>query len=201
MSTTTENPPAVRNEVKPLKVEEAKEIAQYYNAPQSLVNMYWCDFAGVAYPKIAFLLDRAHKRGIQSIDAKIIKDASTDEWIAEVSIHPGVSRGLMEALAKIPNESERLKYWEYMTKATTATGRASKNNVRMSTMQQWLPEMAVKRGLARACRLFAGIGSTAYEELPEAEIPKKELEETSEVLKSAKKVGSGPADMSQVKLA
>ena len=44
-------------------------------------------------------------------------------------------------------------------------------------MHQWLPEIAIKRAVCRALRLFAGIGVTAYEELPEVVVESKDLQE------------------------
>jgi hypothetical protein len=48
-------------------------------------------------------------------------------------------------------------------------GRASRNNVKMSTMQIWLPEMAQKRARGRAYRLAFNIGMPTIEEMYEFE--------------------------------
>ena len=48
-------------------------------------------------------------------------------------------------------------------------GRASKANVKMSTMQIWLPEMAQKRARGRAYRLAFNIGMPTIEEMYEFE--------------------------------
>lgn len=185
---STENLPAQRNEVKRLEVKEAQEIAEYYGAPISLVNLYWCDFAGVAYPKIAFLLDRAHKRGIQRIEL-VRTQNNPDEWVTECRIYPAVKPEVITALSHISNPDERQKYWDYLTQPTIEWGKASKETVRMSTMQKFLPEMSIKRALARACKLFAGIGSTAYEELPEAEISEDEAADARKLAEKARPVG------------
>ena len=49
----------------------------------------------------------------------------------------------------------------------------------MSTMHQWLREIAIKRAVARACRLFVGTWGTSFEELPEIEITREEAREAS----------------------
>ena len=48
-------------------------------------------------------------------------------------------------------------------------GRASKQNVKMSTMQMWLPEMAQKRARGRTYRLAFNIGIPTIEEMYEFE--------------------------------
>lgn len=62
-------------------------------------------------------------------------------------------------------------------------GRASKANVKMSTMQIWLPEMAQKRARGRAYRIYFNIGIPVVEEMYEFEDgttmerdPRKEIE-------------------------
>ncbi|MGI0085907.1 MAG: hypothetical protein ACREBQ_12575, partial [Nitrososphaerales archaeon] len=142
----------LKTDVKPLKVEQATELAAFWNIPQSLVNLFWVDFAGTAYAKEPFLLHMAHKRGVQSIELKEIK-SGPEEWEFECIIHPLVTSRMMESLARIPDSNERAKYWDYLTKPTAERAKASRANVRMSTMHVWLREIAVKRAVARTCRL------------------------------------------------
>jgi len=85
---------------------------------------------------------------------------------------------MLEVLTCLP-EKERAEKWAYLTKPTVEWGRASKENVRMSTMQQWLKEIAIKRAFSRACRLFVGSCGTSFEELPEIEITGEEAREAS----------------------
>ncbi len=49
----------------------------------------------------------------------------------------------------------------------------------MTTMHPWLKEIAIKRAVARACRLFVGTWGTSFEELPEVEITREEAREAS----------------------
>jgi hypothetical protein len=46
-------------------------------------------------------------------------------------------------------------------------------------MHQWLKEIAIKRAVARACRLFVGTWGTSFEELPEIEITREEAREAT----------------------
>jgi hypothetical protein len=126
------------------------------------------------YPKLQFLLYQAHKRGIQRIELSQPKEVN-GEWTTEAKVYPYLAPSMLNKILDLPPE-ERKSIWEHYTKPTVEWGRASKENVANQTMWKWLPEMSRKRAAARALRLFAGIGQTAYEELPQATLTKEELE-------------------------
>ena len=50
---------------KKLEVKDATEIAEFYGVPKSLMNAFFVEIGGVAYPKEAALLYVGHKKGIQ----------------------------------------------------------------------------------------------------------------------------------------
>ena len=167
---------AARVEAKSLEVKDANEIAKWYNVPEQLMNLFFVTFNGTMYPKEPFLLYLAHRRGVQAIEVEVKKEGEVYE--AKATIHPRITSRMLEALTRLP-EKERAEKWAYLTKPTTEWGRASKENVRMSTMHQWLREIAIKRAVARACRLFVGTWGTSFEELPEIEITREEAREAS----------------------
>ena len=163
-------------DVKTLEVKDARELAKWYNVPEQLMNLFFVTFNGTMFPKESFLLYLAHRRGVQAIEVEVRKEGET--WDATASIYPRITSRMLEALSRFP-EKERAEKWEYLTKPTVEWGRASKDNVRMTTMHPWLKEIAIKRAVARACRLFVGTWGTSFEELPEVEITKEEAREAS----------------------
>ncbi len=167
---------AARVEAKSLEVKDARELAKWYNVPEQLMNLFFVTFNGTMYPKEPFLLYLAHRRGIQAIEVEVKKEGEVYE--AKATIFPRITSRMLEALTRLP-EKERAEKWAYLTKPTIEWGRASKENVRMSTMHQWLREIAIKRAVARACRLFVGTWGTSFEELPEIEITREEAREAS----------------------
>jgi hypothetical protein len=167
---------ASRVEAKALEVKDARELAKWYNVPEQLMNLFFVTFNGTMYPKESFLLYLAHRRGVQAIEVEVKKEG--DMWEAKATIYPRITSRMLEALTHFP-EKERPEKWDYLTKPTVEWGRASKENVRMSTMNQWLREIAIKRAVARACRLFVGTWGTTFEELPEIEITREEAREAS----------------------
>jgi hypothetical protein len=167
---------ATRVEAKSLEVKDAKELAKWYDVPEQLMNLFFVTFNGTMYPKEPFLLYLAHRRGVQAIEVEVKKDGEVYE--AKATIYPRITSRMLEALTRLP-EKERAEKWAYITKPTVEWGRASKENVRMSTMHQWLREIAIKRAVARACRLFVGTWGTSFEELPEIEISREEAREAS----------------------
>jgi hypothetical protein len=167
---------ATRVEAKSLEVKDAKELAKWYNVPEQLMNLFFVTFNGTMYAKEPFLLYLAHRRGVQAIEVEVKKDGEVYE--AKATIYPRITSRMLEALTRLP-EKERAEKWAYLTKPTIEWGRASKENVRMSTMHQWLKEIAIKRAVARACRLFVGTWGTSFEELPEIEISREEAREAS----------------------
>ena len=169
----------------PIEVSEAKDIAEFYNIPQSLVNMFFMSFNNVLYPKEPFLLFQGHKKGIQRIEVKEpVKDVD-GEWRTEAKIYPKVDAKILEQLSKFDRE-ERKAIWEHLSEPTVEWGHASSKNVHMSTMQQWLPEIAIKRAVCRALRKFAGVGQTSFEEMPQVEIPEDAIKNARNITKKPK---------------
>lgn len=166
-----------KTDVKTLEVKDARELAKWYNMPEQLMNLFFVTFNGTLYPKESFLLYLAHRRGVQAIEVEVRKEGD-NSWEATATIFPRVTSRMLEALSKFP-EKERAEKWEYLTKPTVEWGRASKENVRMTTTHSWLKEIAIKRAVARACRLFVGTWATSFEELPEVEITREEAREAS----------------------
>ncbi len=187
-----------------LAVEEVTELAAYFGVPQILVNHYVIKFVGTdkagnrvenLYFKLPYYLAKADPkkggRGIQSM--RFDETQKGDEWEVKVTIYPQVTSRVFEQLVKIQDKEERQKYWEYLTLPIIEKGTASPRNVKMSTMQQHLREIAIKRGVVRALRWMVNSGDTAYEELPEVELSQVELSEAREMAKNAKSIGGGPA--------
>ncbi len=172
---TSGKPTGIVPALKPLQMKEAQELAQYYRVPPSLMNTFAVQFGDTVYWKEAFLLERAHQRGLQRIE--VDKPVNNNgEWTTEARIYPRITAAMIEAIAKLP-EAERKEAWSYLTAPVREWGRASAKNVKMSTMLEWLDAIAIKRAVCRALRLFVGIGSTAYEELPEVVVESKDLQE------------------------
>ena len=158
---------------KKMEVKDAEALAAFYGVPKSLMNAMFVELGGVAYPKEAALLWAGHKKGIQRIDVtKPVEE--NGEWRCEARIYPMLGLQKLQEVNRLPPELKG-KTLDYLTAPTVEWGHASKDNVRMSTMQAWLPEMAVKRAVCRALRLFAGHFGTSYAELPEAELSQEEL--------------------------
>ena len=180
--------PALRDGEK-LAVGDAKEIAEFYGVPLPLMNMMFVVIGGIAYPKETFLLYQGHRKGILRIEVDEPKEVATEgvekEWQTEARIYPKVDSKILDTLLQYPPD-ERKKIWEHLTQPTVEWGRASKKNVRMSTMLEWLPQIAIKRAVCRALRLYSGIGSTAFEELPQVEIPENDLKSVKNVTKRKK---------------
>ena len=162
---------------KKLEVRDARELAEFYNVPPSLMNAFFVEIGGVAYPKEPALLYVGHKKGIQRIEVSKPVQAG-EEWVCEARIYPSLGLQKLQEINRLPPD-QKGKAFDYLTSPTVEWGHASAKNVRMSTMQQWLPEMAIKRAVCRALRLFAGSFGTSYEELPEAEVSQEDLREAA----------------------
>ena len=110
------------------------------------------------YPTVAALQRKANEN--PDFDGEICRPATLDE--RKEFYYP------ME-----PPNDEHLWRCEVHVKSRKfpfiGWGRASKNNVKMSTMQIWLPEMAQKRARGRAYRLAFNIGMPTIEEMYEFE--------------------------------
>lgn len=164
-------------EGKQMAVKQADELAAFYGVPPSLMNAFFVELGGVAYAKEAALLFVGHKKGIQRIE--VSKPVLVgEEWSCEARIYPSLGLQKMQEINRLPPDMKG-KAFEYLIAPTVEWGHASAKNVRMSTMQAWLPEMAIKRAVCRALRIFAGGFGTSYVELPEAEVPQEELREAS----------------------
>lgn len=171
-----------------LKIEDAREIAEFYGVPVALMNMMFVVIGGTAFPKETFLLYQGHKRGVLRIEVdepEQVDENGAKEWRTEARIYPRIDAKILEQLSRF-NPEERKSMWEHLTAPTREWGRASGKNVRMSTMQEWLPQIAIKRAVCRALRLFSGIGTTSFEEIPEVEIPETELRSAKNNIKKAK---------------
>lgn len=83
-----------------------------------------------------------------------------------------VTKEILEGISKLDKDMQKQAF-DFLTNPTNGTGRASKNNVKMSTMQAFLREMAQTRAQNRALRAFTGYGGTSAEELPEGQIEEK----------------------------
>jgi len=156
-----------------LPPEDLDQIMRFYNIPKPLAKMMFAVIGGQLYPKLPFLLYKGHQRGIQRVEIK--REMEKDECVSTVSIYPLIDNKLLDKILQFPAEM-RKEMWEYYSKPTVAVGRASKENLANQNMWKWMPEMADKRGLARALRNYNGIGQTAYEELPEAVLTREDLD-------------------------
>ena len=163
---------------KKLEVKDAKELAEFYNVPPSLMNAFFVEIGGQAYPKEAALLYVGHKKGIQRIEISKPQLMEDGEWFCIAKIYPSLGLQKLQEVNRLPPELKKQAF-DYLTAPTTEWGHASAKNVRMSTMQQWLPEMAIKRAVCRALRIFAGSFGTSYVELPEAEMSQDEMKEAA----------------------
>ena len=177
------------SETKKMEVKDAEALAAFYGVPKSLMNAMFVELGGVAYPKERALLYVGHKKGIQRIEVtepRLVTDEGhlKGEWVVKASIYPMLGLQKMQEVNRLPPEL-KAETLHYLTAPTVEWGHASKENVRMSTMQAWLPEMAIKRAVCRALRLFAGSFGTSYEELPEAELSQEELRAAADKGKEA----------------
>jgi len=176
--TATETLPRTSGSIqalKPLEVKQAEELAQYYHVPQSLMNAFAVQFGDTVYWKEAFLLELGHRKGIQRIEVDKPR-FENGEASTEARVYPKITADMIDAIAKLP-DAERKEAWAYLTAPVREWGRASSKNVKMSTMLEWLDAICIKRAVARALRLFVGIGATSYEELPDVVVESKELQE------------------------
>jgi hypothetical protein len=166
-------------EGKKFEAKDASELASFYGVPKPLMNAMFVELGGVAYPKESALLYVGHKKGIQRIEVSRPVADEKGEWSCEAKIYPILGLQKLQEVNRLPPELKG-RTLEYLTAPTVEWGHASKENVKMSTMQAWLPEMAIKRAVCRALRLFAGSFGTSYEELPEAELSQDELKSAAD---------------------
>jgi hypothetical protein len=164
----------IQPSVKNVEKQDLEAIASFYNLPAPVAKMMFSVIGDTLYPKLQFLLYQAHKRGVQRIELSQPKEVG-GEWMTEARVYPYVPPSVFNRIIDLPPD-ERKAMWDYYTKPTIEWGRSSLQNVANPLMRKWLPEMSRKRAAARALRLYAGIGQTAYEEMPEATLTKEELE-------------------------
>lgn len=126
------------------------------------------------YPTVAALQRKANEN--PDFDGEICRPATMEERKEfYYPMEPPNDEYLWRCEAHLKNRKFPFIGW----------GRASKNNVKMSTMQIWLPEMAQKRARGRAYRLAFNIGMPTIEEMYEFEdgstMPRKKENEVPEL--------------------
>jgi len=156
----------------PLKVEKASRIsviAKMNRIPPELADMYFLILDGQLYIKSPGLLYMASKQGYARIKVTSQYDSDKKEWNATALVFPKIPVELLQSFAGI-TPAVQAEILETQYGPTTGFGRASMENVKMSTMHKFLKEMAETRAVNRALRLFTGYGGTSYEELPESSV-------------------------------
>ena len=154
---------------KPMTVGKPEQMAQVYGIPTELANMYFMTIEGALYVKQPGLLYLAAKKGYSRILTTSSYDESKHEWSAETSVYPIVPKEVIMSLGNLDKEMQKQVLDTYYG-PTKGYGRASKENVKMSTMHVFLKEMAETRSVNRALRLYTGYGGTSYEEMPNSTI-------------------------------
>ena len=153
-------------EKKKLIVSNFDALSKQYGIPIELGNLFFVKFDDKLYIKNPGLLYIASKKGYSGMQFSQKKVG--DEWVCEYRIYPAVAPGIIEAIAKLSPELQK-QALDAVTMPTIGEGRASKANVRMTSMHTFLPEMAQTRAQNRALRAFTGYGGVSVEELPEYE--------------------------------
>lgn len=157
-----------------MQVGKAEHMAQFYGIPPELANMFFITLDGGLYIKQPGLLYLAGKKTYARILTSSKYNSETNEWEAETKIYPLISQSVLQSLSVMDKEMQRYIIDTYYG-PTIGQGRASKENVKMSTMHVFLKEMAETRSANRALRLYTGYGGTSYEEMPssviDAEVP------------------------------
>ncbi len=156
----------------PLKVEKASRIsviAKMNRIPPELADMYFLILDGQLYIKSPGLLYMASKQGYARIKVTSQYDSDKKEWNATALVFPKIPVEVLQSFAGI-TPAVQAEILETQYGPTTGFGRASMENVKMSTMHKFLKEMAETRAVNRALRLFTGYGGTSYEELPESSV-------------------------------
>ena len=110
------------------------------------------------YPTVAALHRKANED--PNYDGEDLRPATEEERKAFYApMPPPENEHLWRCGVYLKNRSHPIIGW----------GRASKENVKMSTMQIWLPEMAQKRARGRAYRIAFNIGMPTVEDMYEFE--------------------------------
>lgn len=174
IATKTESTPApVKTPMTVGKASTQTELmAQLNGIPPQLANMFFMTMDGSLYVKQPGLLHMASKKGYARIETRSELDKDTGEWKAETKIYPVIPKEVIISLANLDKEMQKMILNDYYG-PTIGQGRASKANVKMSTMHLFLKEMAETRSVNRALRLYVGYGATSYEEMPTAQIAER----------------------------
>jgi len=151
-------------------IGDVNKLAETYGLPKEIASMFFMTINDTLYIRHPGLLYIAKKRGYTRILTQSHYDKDHNEWVGTCYIYPVIPVEVLEALKGVDPQVQLMIIKEYYG-PTYAEGRASERNVINRRMHMWLKEMAETRAEVRALRRFSGYGGTAFEELPEAEIP------------------------------
>jgi hypothetical protein len=166
---SSKNLPATQKKKKELVIGTCEAVAVQYGIPAELANLFFMTMDNGLYIKNPGLLYLASKKGYSRIEVTTKFDEPKQEWEAECKIYPKLTKDVLEGIAKLDKDIQKTAF-DFAIQPTNGTGRASKANVRMSTMHSFLKEMSQTRAQNRALRAFTGYGGGSAEELPEAQI-------------------------------
>lgn len=170
-------PPSPVQKVSSDRVSNRIEIMSKLNGlPAEIADMFFVIIDNRLYVKVAGLLFMAGKKGYSRIETTSRYDEKKQEWIATTKVYPLIDPKMIETLSRLDPKLVEKIITEYYA-PTIAEGRASRENVANSRMHPFLKEMAETRSVGRALRLYTGYGGTTYEELPQAEVSKDEIQE------------------------
>ncbi len=160
-----------KNETRNFTTEKGyvTSIAQMYNIPPDIANMYFMLIDGQLYIKHQGLLFMASKKGYQRIEVESTWDDKEKTWYATAKVYPKIPIKVLEMLKELPDDERKIVI-DYMTKPTMANATANTDNVRNPRMHSYLKEMSETRAINRALRLYTGFGGTSYEELDNSEL-------------------------------
>lgn len=163
-----QNLPATKKKQE-LVIGKCEAVAAQYGIPSEMANLFFMTMDGGLYIKNPGLLYLASKKGYSRIEVTTSFDEKAQEYSAECKIYPKLTKDILEGIGRLDPGLQKMAF-EFATQPTNGTGRASKSNVRMSTMHPFLKEMSQTRAQNRALRAFTGYGGTSMEELPDAQI-------------------------------
>lgn len=163
-----QNLPATKKKQE-LVIGKCEAVAAQYGIPSEMANLFFMTMDGGLYIKNPGLLYLASKKGYSRIEVTTSFDEKAQEYSAECKIYPKITKDLLEGIGRLDAGLQKVAF-EFATQPTNGTGRASKANVRMSTMHAFLKEMSQTRAQNRALRAFTGYGGTSAEELPDAQL-------------------------------
>lgn len=141
-------------------------LARELGLPSELADLFFINIDGKPYIKNPGLLYMAAKgRGYQAIQTEDRYNEKSQTWEAVTAIYPKVTADMILAISKLAPEIQKVAM-DAITRPTTATGTANKENVQNSRMLKNLREMAQTRSQNRALRPYTGYGGTSAEEMP-----------------------------------